>query len=178
VRTTRLRVTLREVQPRVVRVIDVPASATLGELHQLMQVALGWTDSHRHQFVVGDSRYSAPYPGSDFEDTDDLDETAVLLRDLPERFVYLYDFGDGWEHDIEVLGAGSDASGSVDGEGACPPEDCGGPQGYADLLVTLADPAHPDHQKMTAWVGDRLRRCRDPMSGPPAAWPDALTQRI
>jgi Plasmid pRiA4b ORF-3-like protein len=156
VRTIRLRVTLREVQPRVIRVIDVPASVTLGELHQVLQIAVGWTDSHLHQFLVGDTRYSAPYPGSDFEDSDDLDETGVPLRELPDRLVYLYDFGDGWEHDVEVLGAGGDASGCVDGEGACPPEDCGGPHGYAELLVTLADRTDPHHQKMTGWVGDRL----------------------
>jgi hypothetical protein len=138
-------------------VLDVPASTALDELHQLLQIAVGWTDSHLHQFIVDDTRYSAPYPGSDFEDSDDLDETGVPVRELPDRFVYLYDFGDGWEHDIEVLGAGGDAPGCVDGEGACPPEDCGGPHGYAELLVTLTDPAHSHHKKMTDWVGDQLQ---------------------
>ena len=102
-RTIRLRVRLREVAPRVLRVIDVPASSTLPELHELVQVAVGWTDSHLHQFVVGDMHYGVP--DEEWPDSQ-IDEAAVRLRDLPERFVYLYDFGDGWTHDVELLGPG------------------------------------------------------------------------
>jgi len=69
-----------------------------------------------------------------------VDEARVALRGLPERFVYLYDFGDGWTHDVEILGPGGDQPGCVYGEGTCPPEDCGGPSGYAELLAVLADP--------------------------------------
>ena len=100
--TTRLRVTLRHVTPVVARVLDVPVSTTLPELHDLLQAAMGWTDSHLHQFVMGDTRYSTLYPSSDFdfEDSVELDETDIRLRDLPERFAYIYDFGDGWQHDI------------------------------------------------------------------------------
>ena len=67
---------------------------------------------------------------------------TMLLADLGAEFEYLYDFGDGWTHDVEVLGPGGSAPGCVDGHGACPPEDCGGPGGYAELLDVLADPAH------------------------------------
>jgi hypothetical protein len=149
--TIRLRVTLREVAPQVLRVIDVPASSTLPELHELFQVALGWTDSHLHQFVAGDIRYGAPH--AEFDD-DQVDEAAGRLRDLPDRFVYLYDFGDGWTHDVELLGPGAGQPGCVYGEGACPPEDCGGPPGYAELLAVLADPGHDDHEHMRDWAGD------------------------
>ena len=129
-RTIRLRVTLREVAPRVLRVVDVPASSTLPELHDLLQVAVGWTDSHLHQFVAGGIRYGVPH--EEWPD-DQVDEAGVRLRGLPERFVYLYDFGDGWTHDVELLGPGADQPGCVYGEGTCPPEDCGGPPGYAEL---------------------------------------------
>ncbi len=154
-RTTRLRVTLREVTPGVHRVIDVPAAISLDELHEVLQVALGWTDSHLHQYRTDSAVYSAPV--DDWDDEGETDERGVRLSALPSRFTYLYDFGDGWTHDVDVLGPGGDAAGCVDGQGACPPEDCGGPGGYAELLAALADPRHLEHQAMDAWVGDRLR---------------------
>lgn len=150
-KTSRLRVTLRGVVPPVVRVIDVPASSTLPELHELLQAAVGWTDSHLHQFVVGEATYGVP---SDEDWGDQRDERIVRLRNLPARFDYLYDFGDGWEHDVEVLGPGDAQPGCRYGEGACPPEDCGGPVGYAELLEVLADPTHEEHADLRAWAGE------------------------
>jgi hypothetical protein len=155
-RTVRLRVTMRDVVPRVERVIDLPATITLDELHEVLQVALGWTDSHLHQFRTDTTIYAVP-----FEEWDDgeaeVDERGVPLPTLPPRFVYAYDLGDGWEHEIEALGRGGDVPGCVGGEGACPPEDCGGAGGYAELLEALADARHPEHRAMRTWVGDRLR---------------------
>ncbi|SDY87144.1 pRiA4b ORF-3-like protein [Modestobacter sp. DSM 44400] len=155
-KTTRLQVTLREVTPKVQRVIDVPAAITLDELHEVLQLALGWTDSHLHQYRTHSTVYSIPSDDA-WADEGETDERGVRLSALPSGFTYLYDFGDGWTHDVEVLGPGGDAAGCVDGEGACPPEDCGGPCGYAELLAALADPRHPEHAEMREWVGDRLR---------------------
>jgi hypothetical protein len=157
VNTARLQVVLRSVQPAVARVIDVPASATLPELHELLQAAIGWTDSHLHQFVTPQATYGMEIPGQEVWPEDQRDETGARLADLGTEFEYLYDFGDGWTHHVEVLGRGGSAPGCVDGHGACPPEDCGGPGGYAELLDVLADPAHPEHERMRSWVGDRLR---------------------
>jgi hypothetical protein len=151
VKTTRLRVTLLGVEPAVFRVIDVPSVSTLPELHELLQAAMGWTDSHLHQFVTGESRYGVP----DLEVMEDeRDEAGVLLSDLPARFTYLYDFGDGWDHTVEVIGPGADQPGCRYGEGMCPPEDVGGVSGYAELLAVLADPAHDDHRRMREWAGE------------------------
>ena len=131
--------------------IDVPASCTLPELHDLLQATVGWTDSHLHQFIAGEAIYGVP-------DDDDwgtqLDESAVRLQDLPTPFTYLYDFGDGWEHDVEILGPGGDQPGCVSGEGSCPPEDCGGPPGFTELLKALANPTHPEHDEMRRWAGE------------------------
>lgn len=150
-RTSRLRVTLREVEPAVIRVIDVPASSTLPELHELLQAVVGWTDSHLHQFVAGEVRYGVP----DEDDMqDEQDEAGVRLTELPAHFTYLYDFGDGWEHDVEVMGPGGDQPGCRYGEGGCPPEDCGGPPGYQELLAVLADPRREDHRQMREWAGE------------------------
>jgi hypothetical protein len=150
VRTIRLRVTLREVEPVVRRVVDVPATVTLPELHQLLQVALGWTDSHLHRFESPTGSWGPP----DEFDEQQHDEAGARLKDLGAAFGYLYDFGDGWEHDVEVLGAGDAEPGCRYGEGTCPPEDCGGPGGYAHLLAVLADPAHDEHADLREWAGE------------------------
>ncbi|MBX7432560.1 plasmid pRiA4b ORF-3 family protein [Mycobacterium sp. Y57] len=156
-KTVRLQVVLRYVEPAVDRVIDVPASATLPELHELLQAAIGWTDSHLHQFVTPQATYGMVIPGVETWPEDERDETGARLADLGTEFEYLYDFGDGWTHHVEVLGPGGPAPGCVDGHGACPPEDCGGPGGYTELLDVLADPAHPEHEHMRSWVGNRLQ---------------------
>lgn len=134
----------------MLRVLDVPAGVLLPELHDLLQVAVGWTDSHLHQFVADGVRYGMP--DTDAFD-DERDETGVRLRALPARFVYLYDFGDGWEHEVEVIGTGGDRPGVVAGEGACPPEDVGGPHGYADFLEVLANARNPEHDHLRNWAG-------------------------
>ena len=149
-KTSRLEVTMSEVQPTLVRVLDVPAGILLPELHDLLQAAIGWTDSHLHQFVAGDISYGMPdLDGPDEE----RDESAVALRALPNRFIYLYDFGDGWEHEVVVVGPGGDWPGVVAGEGACPPEDVGGPHGYAEFRRVMADPGQPEHEEFRTWAG-------------------------
>ncbi len=154
-KTARMRVVMRYVEPTVTRIIDVPTASTLPELHDLLQVALGWTNSHLHQFVTADATYGLP--GDEVWPEDQRDETKTKLADLGPRFTYLYDFGDDWTHDVEILGRGGETPGCIDGDGSCPPEDCGGSGGYSDLLAALADPSHPDHEHMRGWVGDRLR---------------------
>jgi len=76
---------------------------TLDELHEVLQVAIGWTDSHLHQFRTDDAIYTVPL--DDWVEDDEVDERGVRLSGLPTRFVYAYDLGDGWQHDVEVLGA-------------------------------------------------------------------------
>ena len=156
-KTTRLQITMRDVEPPVTRVIDVPTASTLPELHDLLQAAIGWTDSHLHQFVAADATYGIDLPGEDVWPEDQRDEADAKLADLGSRFTYLYDFGDGWEHDVEILGSGGATPGCVDGAGSCPPEDCGGTGGYAELLAALDDPNHTEHEHLRGWVGDRLR---------------------
>jgi hypothetical protein len=139
------------VEPPVVRVLDVPSAATLPELHELLQAGIGWTDSHLHQFEADRTRYGMP--DLDVDDDGLRDERAATLRDLPATFGYLYDFGDGWRHDIDSLGPGGPEPGCVDGQGACPPEDCGGPFGYEEFREAIADPTHPEHEHLTSWAG-------------------------
>ena len=125
-RTVRLQATMREVVPRVTRTVDVPEAITLDELHDVLQVALGWTDSHLHRFDTGTVRYS--YPFEDWEGGE-VDERGVRLSALPPRFTYVYDFGDDWHHDIEVLGTGGAEPGCVDGRASARPRTAAGRTG-------------------------------------------------
>lgn len=159
-RMSRLRIQLREVEPPVVRVLDVPRGSTLPELHLLLQAGMGWVDVHLHEFDTGIARYAPSHPegfGHGFNDGAACrDEAGHKLDDLGARWVYRYDFGDGWTHDVEVLGPGADRPGCAYGEGACPPEDCGGPPGYEELRAALTDPDHPDHATTRGWLGGPL----------------------
>lgn len=128
-----------------------PTGVLLPELHDLLQAAVGWTDSHLHQFVSEGICYGRP----DLDGPEDeRDESKVSLRSMPHRFSYLYDFGDGWEHDVLVVGPGGAVPGCVEGDGPCPPEDVGGPHGYALFREALGDPDDPEHDHLRGWAGN------------------------
>ena len=161
----RLKVTLEGIEPTVWRRLQVPGDATLGWLHAVIQVAMGWRNSHLHQFVVGERRYSDPsFDLDEYEERSrTLDENAATLLDIPPRsrrsFRYAYDFGDGWAHQIvveRILDPDPAAAGlaqCLDGARACPPEDCGGVGGYADLLEIIRNPKHKEYRSMMEWLG-------------------------
>lgn len=155
-----LKVTLNGVRPPVWRRIVVSSETTLGELAAILEAAMGWYGTHLHQFEQTDGTiYGMPAPDLDLAG---LDENRYQLGDvLPEiadRMSWIYDFGDGWEHTVVVEAVTEPDPDTgyplcVKGARACPPEDCGGPWGYANLLEVLADPTHPDHEDMLEWVG-------------------------
>ncbi len=153
-----LKVTLLGVKPPVWRRIVVESNLTLGELAAVLEVAMGWESYHLYVFDVGDTRYGNTDP--DWEIAD-LDENRFRLDDvLPKvgmKMRWDYDFGDGWEHDvlvkaISLLKRGADYPMCLAGRRACPPEDCGGPWGYANLLEALANPDHPEHEDFRHWA--------------------------
>jgi hypothetical protein len=155
-----LKVTMRGIRPPIWRRLRVPGAMTLAQLHDVLQDAFGWTDSHLHQFRMGRDRFGVPdHEGG----SDDIDERRVRLEKVAKvksKLVYEYDFGDGWEHDIVVerVDAVSDSVPTcIDGRRSGPPEDCGGPYGYGNLLEVLADPNHPEHAEMREWAGPHLR---------------------
>ena len=141
-----LKVTLRGVKPAVWRRLQIASDLTLRDLHHALQVVLGWTDSHLHEFELDGSRYGMPDPQEDFGEPS-LDERRFSIGNVlggGTRAEYLYDFGDGWAHQLKVERAVALSSGSprvqcLAGARSCPPEDCGGPYGYADLMEALAD---------------------------------------
>jgi hypothetical protein len=157
VRHHQLKITLRHGKPPIWRRVLVTSDMQLPFLHQILQAAMGWHDSHLHLFRVGDRCLALP--ADDFEPLGD-DERLVSLAQLAprkgSRFVYEYDFGDGWEHDVlveDVVVRDELDIRCLAGKRACPPEDCGGVGGYAELLAVLADPVHESHQEMMEWTG-------------------------
>lgn len=160
-----LRVSLEGTEPLIWRRLQVPGSANLGWLHAVIQVAMGWTNSHLHRFVHGERLYSDPsFDLDEFEDDPRvLDENKTAIHEIAPRgksaFVYEYDFGDSWDHRITVekildpVPAAASIAQCLDGARACPPEDCGGVWGYADLLKIIRNPKHKEYESMVEWLG-------------------------
>ena len=157
-----LRIELLDVTPRVWRRIVVPAQITLPRLDRVLQAAMGWTNSHLHEFVINGTRY-AQYDPEWAEDLQQVDERRVRLDEAlganSRCFDYVYDFGDDWHHVVTVedlyvaRGISKQSVYCTDGERACPPEDVGGAGGYEDFLTAIADPRHEEHRSYLAWVG-------------------------
>lgn len=153
-----LRITLEDVRPVIWRRLLVPGGVRLNRLHDMFQAAMGWTDSHLHQFRIEGARYGMH---ADDYPEDELDETeATVIGVLGEvrRFFYDYDFGDDWNHEVvveEVMWAPWALKHAVclDGQRACPPEDVGGPPGYGEFLGVLADPDHEEYEHYVGWSG-------------------------
>lgn len=152
-----LKITLLDIDPPVWRRVLVPATIRLDRLDRIIQAAMGWTNSHLHMFIHPSGHYGVP--DLDFPLHD---ERRTTLRDLAARegetFRYEYDLGDSWEHELMLEQLSTAEPGGrypacLDGARACPPEDCGGVHGYADLVETLADPGHPEHQHLLEWLG-------------------------
>ncbi len=170
-----LKVSLRGIKPPIWRRVLVDGSATLDGVHDVIQAAFGWWNYHLHEFRIGGSSYGLPDP--DWDMTEVLDETRYRLDQVAgggDKFRYLYDFGDGWEHGVvvEKVLARNDVDAvpaCIGGKRACPPEDCGGTWGYAEYLTAIADPSHPSHAEMIEWRGDF-----DPEAFDPAEFEDNL----
>ena len=161
-RMIQLTITLREVEPAIWRRVKLPDSLTLQQFHEVLQTAMGWLGYHLHLFEIDGVIYGDF--DEDFADLDDRphgDENAVTIGSIAaviSDFRYDYDFGDGWAHDIHVetmtAATGPAVPVVLDGARACPPEDCGGPGGYADVLRVLADPGSNLYEHLRARTGD------------------------
>jgi len=155
-----LKVTLEGIKPPIWRRLLVPASITLDVMHDIVQLAFGWEDSHLHLFEVNGVEYSEPDPNSD--ELGQKDEvTLPLSKALPRegsKIRYVYDYGDDWTHTILLEKILPREEGKVypicvTGKRAGPPEDVGGVWGYAGFLKAIADPKHEGHDEYLEWIG-------------------------
>ena len=158
----RLKITLDDVKPVVMRRITVRFGVRLDRLHTIVQAAMGWTNSHLWEFRAGGTGWGPRDAGYDFGDGPLDAGKATLLRVLNDvggkTIRYLYDFGDGWEHTIKVEKIFPDVPGLdqpflLEATGRCPPEDIGGPSGYMAYLAAVADPKHNRHAEFADRYG-------------------------
>ena len=157
-----IRVTLLGISPPIWRQVLVPRHVNLRRLHEILLVVMGWQGSHLYQFRVEGDYIGEPDPDFDF-DMQHAERAALsdLYHGSGTKFVYEYDLGDNWEHEVvmeEVVTPEPDQFYPVclAGERASPPDDCGGVWGYEDLLEVLNNPDHPDYAEMLQWVGEEF----------------------
>lgn len=150
-----LKIRLLGIEPEIWRRFSVPASISLDRLHDVIQIVMGWNDSHLYEFTIGKKRYTE-FPESRL---DGLVCGRYRLGDLIKKegrtFLYRYDFGDGWEHELTLEDSHfvEPVMLCFEGERACPPEDVGGVPGYYEFCRAVKDPAHEDHEELLEWVG-------------------------
>jgi hypothetical protein len=154
------KIVLSDIRPAIWRRIQM-RDCSLAQLHHYLQAAFGWGNYHMHQFEIDGERYGAEPEDFGFG-LEVYDESDVLLSELlvnagtRSPWIYEYDFGDGWQHRIIFEGYPPRKAKNplcVDGERACPPEDIGGPWGYAEYLETIADPDDESHAELLEWRG-------------------------
>lgn len=157
-----IKIELLNIEPAIWRRFVVPASITLDRLHDVIQIVMGWTDSHLHEFTIGNKRYTE-YPESK-EDGLACGKYRLgnLIKQKGRTFRYLYDFGDSWEHELVLEDCRYFNPGlrtplaCLEGERSGPPEDVGGVPGYLEFLNALKNPNHEQHEDYTEWSGDRF----------------------
>ena len=155
-----IKITLKNIKPPIWRRILVAPEIKLHRLHDVLQIVMGWTNSHLHQFETS-LGYIAD-PEFELEEAESSKKTTLqsVLHEPKSHIRYEYDFGDGWDHQIlleKVVELDEPVLAfCLGGARACPPEDCGGPWGYANLLAVLKDANHPEYKSMNEWLGSRF----------------------
>ena len=159
----RLKITLEGCHVKIWRKFVVPSNIRLDQLHDVIQNVMGWRNCHLHEFVIGGERFGVPNLEDDWGDEDMQPETKCRLDKVLatgiDKFKYLYDFGDDWQHIVKVESLDHrDEDGRsifcLDGKGTCPPEDVGSTPGYAAFCEAINNPKHPEHESMKEWIGD------------------------
>jgi hypothetical protein len=159
-----IRIDVARYRPKIWRRLLVRSDLPLYDFHMTIQIAMGWENSHLHQFIKGKKFYSERLADDwTWDDLSNIDYEGMIISDLLEKakdkIEYEYDFGDGWIHDVileKVLlpDETMKAPVCIDGALACPPEDCGGIWGYASMLEILKDPGHEQYEETLEWVGE------------------------
>ncbi|MEZ4926239.1 MAG: plasmid pRiA4b ORF-3 family protein [Saprospiraceae bacterium] len=152
---------LHRSKPKIWRRVLVPDSMTFHKLHYTIQFAMGWTNSHLHQFALGKNERTIGIPHEDdFSKVEDSRKIKInsLLKAPKDKILYEYDFGDGWEHIVELKKVHEPENGKrypvlIGGAMACPPEDCGGIWGYQSLVKTMAKKNSKEYKELVEWLG-------------------------
>lgn len=158
------KITLEGIRPPIWRRFQVQSDITFYELHRVLQAVMGWYNAHLHLFDLGGLIVTdAETLAESWEDGVDEQQARLpqYVRQEGQKLRYEYDFGDSWEHELlleKILPAEASVRypRCLEGKRACPPEDCGGVWGYADLLEAMADESHPEREMYLEWLGGEL----------------------
>jgi hypothetical protein len=150
-------VEIDDVQPRVLRRLEVPLRIRLSDLHFVLQVAIGWQNGHPYEFRVGDRAWGLV--DRDTPETNPSPAEKMRLSDLAaiaHSFEYNFVFGEDWRHSVAIEKVYSESADAgypklLAAEGRCPPADIGGPSGYETYLRAIAEPNHAYHETMVEW---------------------------
>jgi len=157
-----IKISLKNAKPPIWRRIKIDAATDLETFHNVLQDVMGWTNSHLFEFVASDKKRYGIIDDEYVDGYEDVTEASeATLQDVLKRegskIIYVYDFGDCWEHEIlleeQSVGDDGDLPICITGKKACPPEDCGGLWGYYDMLIIIKDKKHPEHKEMLEWLG-------------------------
>lgn len=156
-----MRIALKDHTPTIWRRLVVPGEIKLSKVHAIFQAAMGWENYHLHQFQISGQVYGVPDDEFVDDEYNDIDEDAVVLSEVvsaPMRFSYQYDFGDNWQHEVvvetmDLVPLVLKFAVCIDGQRACPPEDCGGTGGFEEFIEAVTDPTHEEHVDYMQWVG-------------------------
>ena len=161
-----IQVALKNFKPKIWRRILVPSNLLLSDFHKIIQTSMGWTNSHLHQFIKDQTYYTVRMKDDDmWEDMNSVAYKKMKIFDLLSvekgKIIYEYDFGDGWEHEIileKILPVDKKLKYPIclAGKMNCPPEDCGGVWGYAEMIEILKQPKHKEYENIIEWLGDEL----------------------
>lgn len=158
-----IKITLKGIRPPIWRRFLVRSNIKLDEFHEILQIVMGWSNSHLHGFVSGDTVYSEPDPDFDLDEIEDERKVklASVLTYEGDKLRYDYDFGDNWEHDVVLekilpFTPKQQLPFCLKGKRACPPEDCGGIWGYQNLLNIISNPEHEDHDEWLEWLPENF----------------------
>ncbi len=164
--TYQIQIALRKFQPKIWRRILVSPDLLLTDFHKIIQTAMGWTNTHLHQFIKNRKYYAKKLEDDYFwDESDNVDYSKLRISDLlkkeKDKVIYEYDFGDGWEHDIileKILPEEENVITPIciKGKNNCPPEDCGGVWGYVNMLEILENPDHQEYKELIEWLGGKF----------------------
>jgi hypothetical protein len=161
-----IQIALKEFKPKIWRRILIPSNLLLSDFHKIIQTTMGWTNSHLHQFIKNGTFYTRKMVDDDlWDEMDNFDYKKMKILDLlkkeKEKITYEYDFGDSWEHDIileKILPVDTKLKYPIclTGKRNCPPEDCGGVWGYAEMLKILKQPDHEEYERYIDWLDEEF----------------------
>ncbi len=161
--TYQIKIDLKDSKPKIWRRVLIPSDMKLSDFHEVIQITMGWTNSHLHQFIKDRVYYTVKMKDDDlWDEMENVDYKRMKVSDLlkfeKEKIMYEYDYGDSWNHDIILekilpFDKEQELPVCIKGKMNCPPEDCGGIWGYMQMLEILSRPDHKEYKDYLAWLG-------------------------